>query len=140
MSSEFRLDNYLARIGFRGAIEPNLATLAAIHAAHVDVIPFEGFDPLLRRLVNLDIASLQKKLVDSRRGGYCFEQNLLFKAALEAIGFRVTGLSGRVRWMSPPDSPLGPREHITLKIDLPDGPYPCRCRFRCLRDGQTTAT
>jgi N-hydroxyarylamine O-acetyltransferase len=123
MSGEFRLDNYLARIGFSGAIEPNLATLAAIHAAHVDVIPFEGFDPLLRRPVNLDIASLQKKLVDSRRGGYCFEQNLLFKAALEAIGFKVTGLSGRVRWMSPPDSPLGPREHITLKIDLPDGPY-----------------
>jgi N-hydroxyarylamine O-acetyltransferase len=47
----------------------------------------------------------------------------LLKAALEAIGFKVTGLSGRVRWMSPPDSPLGPREHITLKVDLPDGPY-----------------
>jgi N-hydroxyarylamine O-acetyltransferase len=123
MSSDFRLDNYLARIGFRGTTEPSLATLAAIHAAHVDAIPFEGFDPLLRRPVKLDIGSLQQKLVDSRRGGYCFEQNLLFKAALETIGFKVTGLSGRVRWMSPPDSPLGPREHITLKVDLPNGPY-----------------
>jgi len=123
MSNDFRLDNYLARIGFRGRIEPSLMTLAALHAAHVDAIPFEGFDPLLRRPVNLDIGSLQQKLVDSRRGGYCFEQNLLFKAVLEAIGFKVTGLSGRVRWMSPPDSPLGPREHITLKIDLPDGAH-----------------
>src|ERR1700722_12511642 len=123
MSNEFRLVNYLARIGFGGTVEPNLATLSAIHAAHVDAIPFEGFDPLLRRPVNLDLASVQEKLVDSRRGGYCFEQNVLFKAALEAIGFKVTGLSGRVRWMSPPDSPLGPREHMMLKVDLPDGPY-----------------
>ena len=109
----------------RGDAEPtpNLATLSAIHAAHVDAIPFEGIDPLLRRPVNLDIASLQSKLVDSRRGGYCFDQNLLFKAALDAIGFKITGLSGRVRWMSPPDSPLGPREHITLKVDLPEGSY-----------------
>src|SRR5687767_14486872 len=123
MSHEFRLSSYLSRIRFCGTVEPNLPTLSAIHAAHVDAIPFEGLDPLLRRPVKLDIASLQEKLVESRRGGYCFEQNLLFKAALEAVGFKVTGLSGRVRWMSPPDSPLGPRVHITLRVDLPEGPY-----------------
>lgn len=123
MSDEFRLTEYLGRIGFRGTIEPSLSTLSALHAAHVDAIPFEGLDPLLRRSVNLDMASLQEKLVDSRRGGYCFEQNLLFRTALEAIGFQVVGLGGRVRWMSPPDSPLGPRAHMTLRIDLPDGPY-----------------
>ena len=123
MSSAFRLDKYLARIGFNGPIGPDLATLSTIHAAHVDAIPFEGFDPLLRRPVNLDIGSIQEKLVDSRRGGYCFEQNLLFKSALDAIGFRVTGLAARVRWTSPPDSPLGPRAHMLLKVDLPEGPY-----------------
>jgi N-hydroxyarylamine O-acetyltransferase len=123
MSHEFRLNSYLARIGLRETIEPNLRTLSALHAAPVDAIPFEGLDPLLRRPINLDIASLQEKLVEARRGGYCFEQNLLFKAALEAIGFKVTGLSARVRWMSSPDTPLGPREHMTLKVDLSDGPY-----------------
>lgn len=101
MSTNFRLDNYLARIGYRGAIRPDLPTLAAIHAAHVNAIPFEDFDPLLRRPVNLDLGSLQEKLVDNRRGGYCFEQNALFKAALEAIGFQITGLGGRVRYMYP---------------------------------------
>ncbi len=123
MSNEFRLNKYLARIGFDGTTGPDLATLAAIHAAHVNAIPFEGFDPLLGRPVTLDLASVQEKLVDGRRGGYCFEQNTLLKAALEEIGFKVTGLSGRVRWMSPPDSPLGPREHMLLKIDLQDGSY-----------------
>ncbi len=123
MSSEFRLENYLVRIGLGGTIGPNLATLTAIHAAHVNAIPFEGFDPLLRRPVKLDLASIQEKIVDGRRGGYCFEQNALLKGALEAIGFNVTGLGGRVRWMSPPESPLGPKTHMMLKVDLPEGPY-----------------
>jgi N-hydroxyarylamine O-acetyltransferase len=124
VANHFHLDRYLARIGITGAAKADLETLTAIHAAHPDTIPFEGLDPLLRRLpVKLDLASLQDKLVDSRRGGYCHEQNLLLKAALDAIGFKVTLLGGRVRWMSPPDSPLGPREHTLLKVDLPEGPY-----------------
>jgi N-hydroxyarylamine O-acetyltransferase len=135
MSIEFRLDKYLARIGISGKVTPDLATLAAIHAAHVNAIPFEGLDPFLRRPVKLDLVSVQEKLVDSRRGGYCFEQNALLKAALETIGFKITGLGGRVRWMSPPDSPLGPREHMLLKVDLPDGPYLADVGFgACLLD------
>ena len=59
----------------------------------------------------------------------------LFKAALEAVGFKVTGLAGRVRWMSPPDSPLGPREHMMLKVDLPKGGYLADVGFgACLLD------
>ena len=133
--NEFRLDSYLGRIGFSGPVRPDLATLTALHAAHVNAIPFEGCDPLLRRPVKLDLASVQQKLVDSRRGGYCFEQNTLFKAALEAIGFKVTGVGGRVRWISPPDSPLGPREHMLIKVDLPEGPYLADVGFgACLLD------
>jgi N-hydroxyarylamine O-acetyltransferase len=123
MTNAFRLDKYLARIGFPGKPALDLETLAAIHAAHVDAIPFEALDPLLGRPVRLDLASVQDKLVDRRRGGYCFEQNTLLKAALEAIGFRVVGLGGRPRWMSAPDDPLGPRTHMLLKVDLPHGPY-----------------
>jgi N-hydroxyarylamine O-acetyltransferase len=121
--NDFDLNKYFARIGFKGTVRPDLATLAALHAAHVDAIPFEGLDPLFGRPVKLDLASLQEKLIESRRGGYCFEQNAVLKAALERIGFKVTGLGGRVRWMSPPGSPLGPREHMLLKVDLAEGPY-----------------
>lgn len=120
---DFRLNKYLARIGIDGTLRADLATLTAIHAAHVNAIPFEGLDPLLGRPVKLDLASVQDKLVDSRRGGYCFEQNTLLKAALEQIGFEVTALGARVRWMSPPESPLGPRTHMLLKVDLDDGSY-----------------
>jgi N-hydroxyarylamine O-acetyltransferase len=122
-TDSFRLDRYLGRIGYHGTVRPDLATLAGIHAAHVNAIPFEAFDPFLRRAVKLDLGSVQNKLVDHRRGGYCFEQNALFKAALETIGFEVIGLGARVRWMSPSDSPLGPKLHMALRVELADGPY-----------------
>lgn len=135
MADEFHLDRYLARIGYRGPLTPNLATLTALYTAHLDAIAFEALDPLLGRPVHVDLASVQKKLVDSRRGGYCFEQNTLLKAALEAVGFKVTGLSGRVRWRFAPEDPLGPLTHMLLKIDLADGPYIADVGFgSCLLD------
>jgi N-hydroxyarylamine O-acetyltransferase len=123
MSEAFELEAYLERIAYHGPTAPDLATLAAIHQRHVSAIPFENLDPLVGHRVRLDLASLQAKLVRSRRGGYCFEQNSLLKGALEALGFRVTGLAARVRWLAPPERPLGPRAHMLLKVDLPDGPY-----------------
>lgn len=135
MAGDFSLKDYLARIGFAGTPAADLATLGAIHAAHVGTIPFENLDPLLGRPVLLDIGALQDKMVHGRRGGYCFEQNTLLRAALEAIGFHVTGLAGRVRWMSPPDAPLGPRTHMLLKVDLADGPWLADVGFGgCLLD------
>ena len=122
MPDVFPLNEYLERIGVAAPVRPDLATLEAIHAAHVNAIPFEDLDPFLGRPVKLDLAGIQQKLIGNHRGGYCFEQNTLLKAALEAIGFSVTGLAGRVRWMAPPESPLGPRSHMFLKVDLPEGP------------------
>ena len=75
---------------------PRWNTLRALHALHPAAIPFENFDPLLGRPVLLDLAALQDKLVRRKRGGYCFEHNTLFRAALEGLGFTVTSLASRV--------------------------------------------
>jgi N-hydroxyarylamine O-acetyltransferase len=123
MLDQFDLNAYFERLGYDGPARPDLGTLTAIHARHVAAIPFENLDPLTGRPVRLDLPSLQTKLVGGRRGGYCFEQNALLAAALEAIGFTVTGLGARVVWMSGPDAPLGPRGHMLLKVDLPEGPF-----------------
>jgi N-hydroxyarylamine O-acetyltransferase len=120
---DLNLPSYLSRIGYSGQLKADLPTLAALQGCHVNAIPFESLDPLLKRPVRLDLESLQAKLVDKRRGGYCFEQNVLFRAALDAIGFKTTGLTGRVTWMSTPDAPLGPREHMLIRVDLPEGPH-----------------
>jgi N-hydroxyarylamine O-acetyltransferase len=117
------LDAYLRRIGYDGPREPTLEALSALHVLHPAAIPFENLDPLLGRPVSLDLEALQAKLVGRRRGGYCFEQNALFRAALEAMGFAITPLIARVVWMAPPGTPLGPRSHMLLRVDLTEGPY-----------------
>ncbi|MFC9342965.1 arylamine N-acetyltransferase [Streptomyces sp. NPDC057020] len=98
---ELDLDAYLARIGYEterdGELAPDLRTLAALHRAHVRAVPFENLDVALGRPVPLDLKSLQAKLVGRRRGGYCYEQNSLFAAALERIGFTVTARGARNR-------------------------------------------
>lgn len=122
MSEDFDLDGYFKRIGYGGAVRPDLETLGAIQAHHVAAIPFEALDPLFGRPVLLDLAALQAKLVRSRRGGYCFEQNILLRAALRAIGFQTTNLGARVLRGQAPGAPLPPRGHMVLLVDLPDGP------------------
>jgi len=116
------LDSYFARIGFSGARQPTLETLRALHALHPAAITFENLDPLLRRPVSLELAALTEKLVDRKRGGYCYEHNTLFAAALRALGFSVTTLGARVQWNVPPGT-VAARTHMVLRIDLPEGPY-----------------
>ena len=109
------LDAYLQRIGYAGSRAPSRATLDALHLAHATHIPFENLDILLGRPIRLDLASLQAKLVAGRRGGYCFEQNRLFAAALEALGYAVTPLAARVRFGA---TSILPRTHMTLQVEV----------------------
>ena len=117
VSSSFNLDAYLERIGFGGPRAPTLETLQALHALHPAAIPFENLNPLLGWPVELDVESLQAKLVAGGRGGWCFEHNTLFRHALEALGFSVSSLAARVLWHAP-DSTVGPRSHMLLLVDL----------------------
>ena len=112
------LDAYLNRIEFGGPIESTFETLAALHTAHLASIPFENLDVMLGRHIRLDLASLQAKLVDRRRGGYCFEQNTLFAAVLRNLGFLVTTLEARVR--PPGATHILPRTHMALRVELED--------------------
>jgi N-hydroxyarylamine O-acetyltransferase len=122
-SDAFDLSAYFARIGYDGPRAPTLETLRAIQLRHAQTIPFENLNPLLGLPVKLDLDSLQQKLVRSRRGGYCFEHNTLFGEALKALGFRVTGLAGRVVWNQPYGTTTPPRSHMVLRVELEDGPY-----------------
>jgi N-hydroxyarylamine O-acetyltransferase len=110
------LEAYLARIGFEGRASPDAATLAALHELHAQAIPFENLAAFLGEPVRLDAASLQEKLVARRRGGWCFEQNLLFAHVLESIGFPVRRLAARVRWNAAPGA-VTPRSHMLLEVE-----------------------
>ena len=117
------LDAYFRRIGYAGDRAPTLATLRTIHRLHPMAIPFEGLDPFTGRTPALDIASLQAKMLHSRRGGYCFEQNGLLQAVLEALDYRLSTLIGRVVWMRPEGLPMPAPSHMGLRVELPEGVF-----------------
>jgi len=116
------LDAYFARIGYLGGRTPTLETLETIIARHTEAIPFENLNPLLRWPVRLDPASLDEKMVREGRGGYCFEQNLLLKYVLNALGYRVTGLAARVLWNAP-EGAITPRGDMLLRVDTGEPPF-----------------
>lgn len=123
MPPSFDLDAYLERIGYSGPRTATLDTLESVHSLHPAAIPFENLNPLVGWPVALDVGSLQAKMVTGGRGGWCFEHNTLFRLALEALGFPVTSLAARVLWNAPPDSPIGPRSHMLLLVDVNGRPY-----------------
>ncbi|MGZ5216099.1 MAG: arylamine N-acetyltransferase family protein [Caldimonas sp.] len=111
------LDAYRRRIGFDGPFVATFATLARLIERHAATIPFENIEVLAGRVPGLDLASLGHKLVERRRGGYCFEQNGLFLACLRQAGFAVRGLEARVRTGVPADVVTG-RTHMALRVTL----------------------
>ena len=115
-------DAYFRRIAYTGPHEPTLDALSAICAGHTAAIPFENLDSLLGRAPLLVPAALQAKLVDQKRGGYCYEQNALLRLVLLELGMRVTSLAGWVVWMAAPGAPVRARSHMLLKVALPAAP------------------
>lgn len=111
------LDAYFARIGYAGPRTPTLETLRALHLLHPAAIPFENLDVVLGRGVDLAPAAVDAKLIHGRRGGYCFEQNSLFKRALTTLGFKVESLIARPRWGRPLEE-VWPRTHMSLRVRL----------------------
>ncbi len=122
MSDEANLDAYLKRINYAGSIAPTLETLEMVHKLHPAAIPFENLNPLMELPVRLQLSDIEQKLVVERRGGYCFEQNMLLKAALEAMDFTVTPLAAGVLW-GQPEGHEPPLSHMVLNVDVGGVPY-----------------
>lgn len=122
MTDEFDRHRWFDRIGYAGSAAPTLETLKALVTAHATAIAYESIDVLIGKPPSLQVAALQAKMIDRRRGGYCFEQNMLFRAGLRALGFQVTSLQARVIRGLAIDAPR-PMLHMVLRIDLPEGAY-----------------
>jgi N-hydroxyarylamine O-acetyltransferase len=120
--SSFDQDAWLNRIGYRGSRAPTLETLRRLVDAHSSAISYESIDVLLDRPPQLDIKSLQAKMIAKRRGGYCFEQNVLFRAGLRSLGFDITSLQARVVRGLAIDAPR-PMLHMILQVNLSEGAY-----------------
>ena len=110
-------DGYLRRIGLDPAHNPSWH---AVHRAHATTIPFENLDSHRGIPISLEQADLERKLVASRRGGYCFEHNLLLASALEFMGLRVEPMLARVR-VGGASRGTRPAGHLVLRTTDTDG-------------------
>jgi N-hydroxyarylamine O-acetyltransferase len=113
---------YLARLGVAAPEAPTTGALASLHRTHLMTVPFETLDISLGRPIRLDLDSVHAKVVDARRGGYCYELNTLFAALLRHLGYAVDLVSARV---ATSDGGLtDPFDHLALVVTSPalDGP------------------
>lgn len=118
----FDRKSWLTRIGYDGPLSPTLDGLNRLIQAQAYAIAYESLDIMLGRTPQLDVESLQNKMVRRNRGGYCFELNMLFRTGLRSIGFEVTSLQGRfVRGLA--IDAQRPAIHMVLQVNLPEGPY-----------------
>ncbi|MGW6928546.1 GNAT family N-acetyltransferase [Lentzea sp. NPDC054927] len=98
------LDAYFARTGASAT-----SSLTELHEAHVRAFPFENIDVMLGLVPSLDLTDIQDKMITRRRGGYCYEHQLLFTAVLERLGYTVARRMSRVM--------TGPRTHFMSIVD-----------------------
>ena len=111
---------YLRRVGYRGTVAPTIETLRQLHRRHLETVPFENLDIPLGRRIEIEETASVRKVVEGRRGGFCYELNGAFGALLRELGFKVTLLSARV---ARKDGSEGPEfDHLALRVDL-DEPW-----------------
>jgi len=117
------IDAYLERINYSGPRDVNAETLRALQVAHLMSVPFENLSIHAGEPIVLDEDALFTKIVDQRRGGFCYECNGLFAGLLRALGFEVVMLAAGV---AKRDGGFGPIfDHMTLMVTLEE---------RCLVD------
>lgn len=107
---------YLERIHYRGSLAPTAATLRELQVAHLLSVPFENLSIHSSEPIVLDDEALFTKIVERKRGGFCYECNGLFAALLRALGFDVTMLSAEVANAAGGFSE--PFDHMTLMVKL----------------------
>jgi N-hydroxyarylamine O-acetyltransferase len=115
LMKESHVDAYLARIGAARPSRADAAALSELQRAHLVTVPFENLSIHLGEPIVLDEQALLDKIVDRRRGGFCYELNGAFAGLLTALGYRVTLLSARV---FDGDKAGPPFDHLVLRVDL----------------------
>jgi N-hydroxyarylamine O-acetyltransferase len=110
------VSSYLNRINYRGPLDVSAETLRALHLQHMLTVPFENLDIHFGRQIVLQEEKLFHKIVEERRGGFCYELNGAFCTLLRALGFEVSILSAGVAREEGGFDP--PFDHMALLVQL----------------------
>lgn len=114
---KMNIRTYLERIGYDRPARLDIESLFGLHRTHLLTVPFENLDIHADVPIQLDERSLWEKIIERRRGGFCYELNGMFARLLKKTGFEVTYLNGQVY------NNEGKRGiefgHLTLTVKIP---------------------
>jgi N-hydroxyarylamine O-acetyltransferase len=89
--------DYLNRIGIeKNDIAPTGENLKLLQRQHLLNVPFENLDIHWKRPILLDVGRFYNKIVEEKRGGFCYELNASFNELLRSLGFQTRLVSARV--------------------------------------------
>ena len=108
---------YLARIGFDRPVRHDEETLEALQRAHLTAVPFENLHVYYERDMATTVDWSYRKIVESGRGGWCFELNGSFASLLRCLGFEVTTLAAAVL-LEDSDPEVDRLSHTTIEVKL----------------------
>lgn len=114
------LETYFNRIKIDEIQENSLENLQLLVKPHTREIPFENLNPLMNIPVKLDLESLIQKIIYGGRGGYCFEQNLLFMDVLKTLGYKVQPYAAKV---TASDEQMNARTHMFLMVEVENSQF-----------------
>ena len=77
-------DAYLRRINWAGPVAVDAGTLRRLHLAHLRAVPFENLSIRWQEPIVLTDDALFEKVVQRRRGGFCYELNGLSRHSRRA--------------------------------------------------------
>lgn len=124
-AENFKLADYFNRIGYQGAADLNAQTLKNIMQCHLRTIPFENMDVQAGKIISLEPEQIVEKLLQRKRGGYCYEVNGLFAMALQALGVNYTLLGARPMFYPT----RRPKTHMVVLAEVDQDQWLCDVGF-----------
>lgn len=115
--SAIEAKRYLERLGlsaFPGRTD--VKTVSTLHRAQSLSIPFESLHLHFGEGPQLNLQAVVQHVLHQKRGGICYELNLLFAAALRYLGYQPIFLSAAARQADGSYPPWG--DHMALGITI----------------------
>jgi N-hydroxyarylamine O-acetyltransferase len=110
------VEAYLERINYTGSVAVTPETLRDLQIAHLKTVPFENLSIHAAEPIVLEGEALFRKIVEQRRGGFCYECNGSFAGLLRALGFQVEMLAAGVARRQGGFGPIF--DHMALSVTL----------------------
>jgi N-hydroxyarylamine O-acetyltransferase len=111
---------YLKRFQAFPVEELYLQDLAKLQSLHMQHVPFENLDVIRKIPIYLNVETIFDKIVNHKRGGYCYELNGLFHWLLRDLGFDAKLISATV--LKPDGTAAKKDTHAAILVEL-DTPY-----------------